>query len=179
MARGNPRVWSPEEIQWLEENFHNTTRKEKMLHLECTVGELEAKTRTLGLKKFGGKKWSDNEIQFLKDNVPTKGVVWSSEQLGRPLHGAYKMAEKLGLKRDWEYKYIDSQGYVVLCHDRNNKVYEHRKVMEDRLGRPLLPEELVHHIDGNKQNNSPENLELTTRAEHINIHREDLERAKR
>lgn len=54
----------------------------------------------------------------------------------------------------------DSKGYVR----------EHRLVMEKKLGRYLEPHEVVHHKDGDKLNNDPENLELTTLAEHTGEH---------
>lgn len=44
----------------------------------------------------------------------------------------------------------DSRGYVL----------EHRLVLARKLGRPLLRTETVHHIDGDRSNNAPENLQL-------------------
>lgn len=43
---------------------------------------------------------------------------------------------------------------------RKHSVFEHRFVMEQHIGRKLLPEESVHHVDGNRSNNARENLEL-------------------
>ena len=51
----------------------------------------------------------------------------------------------------------------------------HREVMEKSLGRKLDSSELVHHKDGNKQNNSIYNLEIKSKAEHINHHRKQIE----
>lgn len=51
-----------------------------------------------------------------------------------------------------------------------NGVHRHRLVAEEKLGRKLLPGEIVHHKDGNKRNDDPENLEVMTQSEHIREH---------
>ena len=50
-------------------------------------------------------------------------------------------------------------------------VHEHRLVMETVLGRYLDPAEIVHHIDGDRLNNSPANLCLIeSNAAHVLLH---------
>jgi len=51
--------------------------------------------------------------------------------------------------------------------------HTHRIVAEHMLGRSLKVGEVVHHIDGNKRNNSPSNLMIfATQAEHAKWHYE-------
>jgi hypothetical protein len=50
---------------------------------------------------------------------------------------------------------------------------EHRLAVETLLGVSLTPDKVVHHIDGNRLNNSPDNLQVfPSNAEHIRQHRQ-------
>ena len=71
-------------------------------------------------------------------------------------------------------------GYVAVFHPENpgcfkckkhfGWMYEHRYVAEQKIGRHLKVDEEVHHIDHNRMNNSPENLEVLTSFEHRKLH---------
>lgn len=56
-------------------------------------------------------------------------------------------------------KLTNAEGYVRV-YVSGHPVLEHRYVMEQVLGRALIKGESVHHKDGNRSNNSPDNLEL-------------------
>lgn len=57
---------------------------------------------------------------------------------------------------------FDTNGYISTYADffSNEIVLEHRKIVENLIGRPLLSEETVHHKNGQKKDNRPSNLEL-------------------
>lgn len=66
---------------------------------------------------------------------------------------------------------INNGGYVkVYCPNHpeaiNNYVLEHRLVLEQKMGRPLKRNEVGHHLNGNKEDNRPENLIASLRKSH-------------
>lgn len=69
----------------------------------------------------------------------------------------------------------DGYGYIFLYmpdHHLANKagyVRQHRLVMENKLGRRLRPGEIVHHVNGVKDDNRPGNLMVATRSEHVRL----------
>jgi len=89
-------------------------------------------------------------------------MKWKEAQKERKLK-LYKDAKK---HPRYKGKVKNDGGYILIYSanhpykDKHNRVREHRLVMEKHLGRYLKPEEVVHHLDGIKDNNRIGNLKL-------------------
>lgn len=95
---------------------------------------------------------------------------------------AHRTAIAEGQRRAWRTKRqrlavgsqrSTSDGYIVVKVHEGKGPWraEHLLVMEAEIGRPLRPEEVVHHINGNRADNTVENLYLCRdRSHHNRVH---------
>ena len=107
-----------------------------------------------------------NDGSFKEGHIP-----WNKNLKG--IHLSPETEFKSGNRpHNWKGGRTIHKGYINIYkpnHPRTSStgyVSEHRLVMEQHLGRYLERHELVHHKDGNKQNNNILNLCSTTREKH-------------
>lgn len=117
------------------------------------------RTRTEGVRMAGrdgriGLRLKGRKRQFSQEH---KDAI----QRGRAKWG---MENAVGVSRK-------PSGYLEYTTGEHKGRSVHVVKMEERLGRRLLPDEEVHHIDGNRANNDENNLALVTKSGHQRLHR--------
>jgi len=127
--------------------INNSARKfcSRKCYLEwkAIVGRVKLVCQQCG-KNFTRQKW-----------VPSKSYICCS----RKCHTEFQRKDRV----------INGNGYVAIWVD-DQKVLEHRFVMEQYLGRSLLENEIVHHINNNRTDNRVENLQVMTQGQHVGLH---------
>lgn len=121
---------------------------------------------------YGRRQWTQDEDSLL--GTDHDHVV--AEVLERTTSSVGNRRIKLGIRKHipTRRRSQNKDGYVTLyvhpgdplsdmCRS-NRSVFEHRYVMAQQLGRPLTRDEFVHHKNGIRNDNRPENLELWTRS---------------
>ena len=118
----------------------------------CKVEGCGQQARSNFFCKYHAQRYAAGAVDF-------DGTVLRQPSIGRP--------------RLPDVRWLNSFGYVLVRApeghpgaNRDGMIFEHRLVMEKKLGRYLLPDEVVHHIDGDRQHNDESNLQVLQRRRH-------------
>jgi hypothetical protein len=112
-------------------------------------------------------KWVAEQLGCSNQHVSTicKANNIKAQRTG-PRSGPNHTGWKGGVKEQKGYRYVYQPNHPNCI--KSGYVAEHRLVMEQKLGRFLERDEVVHHIDGNIKNNHPNNLEVfQSNADHL------------
>ena len=89
---------------------------------------------------------------------------------GRFCSTACKWKNAKGKELVFNSRYVRRDGYIAIKTGIRKWELEHRLVMAASVGRRLTRDEHVHHMNGIKTDNRPENLKLLSNAEHQVLH---------
>ena len=147
------------------------------------------------------KRWKKEEEELLKEIFKSTDNLELEKIFDRSYLSIYKKSIKLNLKRDEKTEFKNrskplekshawkggkikrKSGYVFIMDknhpncDSNGYVQEHRIIFEKYLKRYLKKNEIIHHINGIKDDNRKENLELKSVGEHTKLHHIGLKRS--
>ena len=168
------KKWTPKETAIAMKMFdNNKTHKEIAEFLGRTSCSVAQKLNKVGCKREYGSK----QISLGLPN-PKKGKHLSEKSKQKISIKAKARLLDMTKHPSWKGgRRISANGYIeirVKDHPRNRGgyVFEHILVMERMIGRYLTKEEVVHHINQNKQDNRVENLMLfQNRKDHAVYHK--------
>lgn len=167
-----------EEIEFIKNNYQVLTVEELAEKFGRTPKAMRGKIERLGLKLSKLSRndvytWTSEELQVLKENhlLPDHEI-----NVLLPRFSLSQIVRKrldLGLRKHTYQPYLQSS-YYQRFHE-GKRVWVHKEVVEQKIGRKLVKGEMVHHINGCKTDNHPDNLFLCSDRNHHGLVHGQLE----
>lgn len=136
---------------------------------QCPCGKLDV---TIDVFKLHEIYDNGMTMQELEDTFGISRKVIGRLFKKHGLHIRTKSENKIGELNgsfDGNPRYT-KDGYIEIWNG-SKRILEHRYIMEQYLNRKLNSDEVIHHINGIKDDNDINNLELTNQSEHMKKHK--------
>lgn len=166
--RPTPRRFNEQEYEFIRTNYHSMPHGDIARHLDRSVSGVRKAAGKLEIRS-SLKRWSPQEDEIIQNSWGARPLADVAEQLARSASEVSARSKKLGRKKWREGKGTHS-GRPIDGFEDGSPVFTHRRVVEDLIGRGLRSDEIVHHIDFDKNNNVPSNLVIQTRSQHRKSH---------
>lgn len=121
--------WSEEELNYLIDNYKNSTVKELAAYLNKTPGSVSYAANVNGLIKQPHNSWTEEQIEFLKDNYVDMTSEEIAKKFNRSIVSVNAMRDRLGLVR--KPKWTEEE--IQILKDNYDKLYY--KEIGELLGR--------------------------------------------
>lgn len=139
------------------------------------------KCKGLATKGKNNPNWKGGKIKFKCGVCGTVFTQYKSEY--ERINRKRKTEQRYCSKDCWAKGYfVHPEGYVYLYMPNhpdsisNGMILEHRYVMEQKIGERIDKDMIVHHINGDRADNRPSNLQLMTKSEHHKFHAQERSR---
>ena len=161
------------DVSWLQKMYTSATTRQIAHLLGCAPSLVTVALHRAGISLRPAKRSGPPELS---------DSVWLHEQYQRlTTHGiaAFLQCAQKSVLMAMRRHHITLRGHGKRRRVMKDAMHkgldgkyhaEYRFMMEEHLGRSLCPEEHVHHIDGNHENNALENLIVLTKSAHHRLH---------
>ena len=171
--------YTADELEYIKANYSLMSVDELAKQLGRTPKSVRGKIERLGLKlsELPRNKpylWSERDLQVLKGNytLPDHRINELLPKFSRAAITRKRL--ELGLRKHTYKPYLQGDYYQTFREGK--RVWIHREVAEKKIGRKLLDNEVVHHVNGNKLDNEPNNLYACHDKKHHGLVHGSLER---